>query len=131
LKFQGTQNIVADPLSRMFESWSDVSDTIIFNIMLTKFPTAFQEITELHQDPELGKIISSPEKVQRVLRYFLFKGVLHCLSNTNHGQKIVALPATLPMLSDYFHNCVLGGHLETFKTIHKIRFYWEANGQGY
>ena len=63
LKFQvrhirGTQNVVADALSRMFESPVEEEPTpIVCNLILTKFPLAFVDLKSLQtEDPELAEI---------------------------------------------------------------------------
>jgi len=63
LKFQvrhirGTQNIVADALSRMFESPEEEEPAPIErNLILTKFPLAFVDLKTLQtEDPELAEI---------------------------------------------------------------------------
>lgn len=64
---QGTQNIIADTLSSVFQPQSDVSDSVTRNNTLTSFLVPFQEMAELQcQDPELGKIICKPEKGKQV-----------------------------------------------------------------
>lgn len=60
----GTQNIVADSLSRLFveDAQSDEQDPVCCN-MLNNFTLAFHDLSELQrQDLELVKIVQSLEK---------------------------------------------------------------------
>jgi ribonuclease HI len=75
---RGTQNIIADSLSRMFmeEESMEESGPEYCNV-LCNFPLAFQELHELQrQDVELGKIIQRLEKGDKVPGYQLEKEVL-------------------------------------------------------
>jgi len=60
LKFQvrhirGTQNIIADTLSRMFESSSsEVPNQAVCHIALTTFPLAFQGLGQLQREDSVS-----------------------------------------------------------------------------
>jgi hypothetical protein len=56
---RGTQNAVADALSRMFETPSDeVVNQVSCSLTLMNFPLAFHELSELQrQDPGLAGIM--------------------------------------------------------------------------
>jgi hypothetical protein len=75
---RGTQNIIADTLSRMFsEECGESQDHPELCAMLSGFPGAFQGLSELQrEDPELKKIVSSLEKGESVPRYQLYKNIL-------------------------------------------------------
>ena len=93
LKFQvrhirGTQNIMADTLSSMFESSPpDEPDQVVCNLVLTAFPLAFQELGQL-EDVVLAAVIAKLEGGNQVGLYSLSKGVLYCRSSKGRGQKI-------------------------------------------
>ena len=65
---RGTQNVVADTLSRMFQlpntrSGEDNIETTTVNTLITNFPLAFKDIAYHQQlDPKLCKIIEQIEK---------------------------------------------------------------------
>jgi len=79
-RVRGTQNIVADTLSRMFDSHaSDLANQIESHLVLTEFPLAFQELGQLQQkDPTLAGIVAQLEKGDMVDGYRLSKGILYC-----------------------------------------------------
>ena len=81
LKFEvrhdrGTQNIVADTHSGMFDSHtSDSANQIESHLVLTEFPLAFQELGQLQQeDPTLAGIMAQLENCGIVYGYSLCKG---------------------------------------------------------
>jgi hypothetical protein len=86
LKFEvqhirGTQNVVANALSRMFESPQLAAPQLSSNALLTHFPLALQDLrTYQREDPELLQIIGSLENREPVGNYSINKGVLHCRS---------------------------------------------------
>ena len=135
LKFQashirGRQNIVADTLSRMFESpGSEAPNLVECHLALMKFPLAFQDLGELQkEDLVLAGIVAQIEKGENVGNYFLSKGILHCRSRSGKDPKLVVPAVATSMVFTYFHESPLGGHLGVFKTISKIRsqFIWEG-----
>ena len=128
LKFEvrhvrGMQNILADTLSRMFESpTSDSVEQVESHLVLTDFPLAFQELAQLQwEDPTLAGSVAQLEKDYMVGGYTLSKGILYCHSSKRGDPKLVVTAAAIPMVFAYFHESPLGGHLGVFKTISKIR----------
>jgi hypothetical protein len=135
LKFQvrhirGKQNIVADTLSRMFDSSSpDVPNQVSCHLTHTNFPLAFQELGQLQrQDSELADIIAKLERGDKFDNYSLSKGTLYCRSSKGRGQKLVVPAVATPMVFAYFHDSPLRGHMKVIKTINKIRsqFIWKG-----
>jgi len=127
LKFEvrhvrGSQNIVTDTLSRMFDSHiSDSANHIESHLVLTEFPLAFQELGQLQQeDPTLAGIVAQLEKCDMVDGYSLSKGILYCRLKKRGDPKLVVPTAAIPMVIAYFHESELGGHLGVFKTTSKI-----------
>jgi hypothetical protein len=111
MKFQvqhvrGTQNVIADSLSRMFEEYQpkEQEDTAI-SAVLTDSPLAFQDLGELqHQDTELCTIMKKLQKGEVVRNYSIEKGVLRCRSRAGREWKIVVPVAVVPLLFHYFHS---------------------------
>jgi hypothetical protein len=88
--------------------------------VLCNFPLAFHDLHELQrQDVELGKIIQSLEKGDKVPGYQLGKEVLYYTHKKGQDRKIVVQTAAVPMVFDFFHS-PMGGHLGVFKTLQKI-----------
>ena len=135
LKFQvkhirGTQNIVADALSRMFESSPDEeSNQVSCNLTLTNFPLAFHDFKQLQlQDPELIGIRNRLGHVEKIDNYFLSRGVLYWHSRRGRGQRLVVPATARPIIFAYFHDSPVGGHLGVSKTISKMHnhFMWSG-----
>jgi hypothetical protein len=134
LKFEvrhirGTQNIVADTLSRMFETPPHEDVSVSCGVTLTEFPLAFQDMKQLQrQDPTLCDIMSKLERGERVENYLLSKGILYWRSAKSRKQKLVAPEVAKAMIFAYFHDSPLGGHLGVAKTTSKIcdHFVWKG-----
>jgi hypothetical protein len=118
LKFQvrhirGTQNIVADTLSRMFEApLPEAPNPEACHLTLTAFPLALQELGQLQrEDPVLAGIIAKLERGDNVQNYSLSRGTLYYSAGKRHGEKLVVPAAAIPMVFAYFHDSLLGGTL--------------------
>lgn len=130
---RGTQNIVADTLSRMYSNHVDEGDTEPVNCclnILLNFPPAFDNILS-HQmkDPELGPIVTELQAGGNHPPYFLSKGVLTCRAQRGDRSPKIVLPSDLiPMVFSFYHSSPVGGHLGILKTIAKIRqnFIWKG-----
>jgi hypothetical protein len=121
---RGTQNVIADALSRMNDSGREV----LVAPVLLQFPILFEDIaTHQRSDPDLSAIIDRLS-LGDILGYSLEKGILHCKVRYDRRPKIVIPPILVPALFAYFHDSPLGGHLGIRKTIHKIRqsFIWKG-----
>lgn len=75
---RGTQNVVADILSRIFEGHlPQQEEPVVCNTMLNRFPLVFQGLGELQgQDLELERIIGRLERGESVPGYSLSRDVL-------------------------------------------------------
>jgi transposase InsO family protein len=129
---RGTQNVVADALSRMFshEQDSNQATGIDCNMILSEFPLAFTELQK-HQrnDPELSDVINRLINGEEQHPYLLKNGVLCCVPQRgNKGPKVVLPSILIPMVFSYFHQSPVGGHLGILKTISKIRqeYIWKG-----
>lgn len=128
---RGTQNIVADCLSRMYSEPNDqVEDMFPCQSLLLQFPLAFSEVcTYQKTDPELGPILQELLEGGAHPPYFLSKGVLCCRPKTGDRSPKVVLPSVLiPMVFSFFHSSPVGGHLGIMKTIAKIRRHYIWKG---
>jgi hypothetical protein len=126
---RGTQNVIADSLSRMFEGYTPEEQPNVTNAILTDSPLAFQDIGELqHQNTELRVIIKCLQRGDVVPNYSLSKGVLRCKASAGRSWKAVVPVTVVPMIFKYIHERSIGGHLGIFKTIQKIRqdFIWKG-----
>jgi hypothetical protein len=135
LKFQvrhirGTQNIVDDTLSRMFDSSPAEESTLAScNLTLTNFPLAFHDFKQLQlQNPELVDIRNRLGQGGRIDHHHLSKGLLYWHFRKGRSQKLVVPESARPMIFAYFHDSSLSGHLGVFKTLSKIRehFMWKG-----
>lgn len=121
---RGSQNILADTLSRMYHLPSETGQDTVpdSSAILLSFPLAFEGILQ-HQlrDPELGPIIQELKEGKEHKPYSLSKGVLCCCARQQRAPKVVLPSALVPMVFDYYHTSRVGGHLGIHKTIAKIR----------
>jgi hypothetical protein len=122
LKFQvrhirGTQNIIADTLSQMFESAPvNESPTVQCNLTLANFPLAFNDLKQLQvQDRELNEIWNKLSQGDKVAHYCLDRGVLYWRAKGRQNRKLVILESARAMVFAYFHESPLGGHLGVLK----------------
>lgn len=127
---RGTQNLIADTLSRMFHTNEKAVDNEpVVNTILADFPLAFGGIKNYQaQDEVLGPILKILQEGGKHDPYFLVKDVLCC--RTRRGKRpCVVLPSVLiPMVFEYYHSSQIGAHLGIYKTINKIRreFLWKG-----
>jgi hypothetical protein len=108
---RGTQNIVADTLSRMFEVPGEEEKHLVpCLVTLIDFPLAFQNWKELQQqDPELRAVIHKIKQGEKLPRYNLGKGVLYWGSDKRRRRKLVVPAAARAMIFSYFHESAVGG----------------------
>jgi transposase InsO family protein len=121
---RGTQNVIADALSRMYDP---DTEAVVAPILL-QFPMLFEDIaTYQRADPHISAIINQLAS-EDLPGYSLKKGVLYCKARYDRLPKIVLPQALVPALFAYFHESPLGGHLGVRKTICKIRhsFIWKG-----
>jgi hypothetical protein len=135
LKFEvrhirGTQNIVADALSQIFEpSTVEKPSPITCHLTLTDFPLAFRDLKQLQlQDTELADICSKLQRGDKIDNYVLFKGTLYWCTRKRCGLRLVLPTAARAMVFSYLHNSPLGGHLGVNKTISKIHAHFAWKG---
>ena len=97
----GTQNVVADTLSRMFHHDDDAppdhvpvgedNPGVTTNASLTEFPLAFTSIaTHQRNDEHLSPIIKSLEDGTPSEKFVLSRNVLCIRNKNNHDLRIVA-----------------------------------------
>jgi hypothetical protein len=85
--FRGTQNIVADILSRMFETPPVEEASVSCGVTLTESPLAFQDLKQLQlQDPVLVDIKCKLERGEEVENYLLSKEILYWRSSKRRKQ---------------------------------------------
>lgn len=128
---RGTQNVVADALSRMFHEPSEEPEVDSkCNSILLQFPLAFTEVlTYQQQDPELSPVLQELQNGGVHPPFTLSKGVLCCRPRRGERSPRVVLPSVLiPMVFSYFHCSPVGGHLGIHKTIGRIRksYIWKG-----
>jgi len=127
---RGTQNVVADALSRMFEP-SEVEETVeaSCNLTTTNFPLAFHDLMKLQrEDPELSEIRNRIRRGEKVVNYLLRNEVLYWRARRSRKLQLVIPTVAREMIFSYFHDSPLGGHLDACKTLNKIRQHFAWHG---
>ena len=123
---RGSDNVVADALSRMFDP-AEEPDKVVTAPLVVNFPLAFADLSSHQaQDPQLSQIISKLEAGSPVGKYSFKQGVLYCQSSFDRQPKIVLPQVLVPMIFKYYHESSFGAHLGIYKTRAKIRseFIW-------
>jgi hypothetical protein len=122
---RGTQNVIADTLSRMYEGMEPLPVSPI----LVEFPMLYDDIgTHQRSDPALCSVIDRLSSGEDIREYSLAKGILQCKARFDRRPKIVAPQSLVPSLFAFFHVSPAGGHLGIRKTLYKIRqtFIWKG-----
>jgi hypothetical protein len=120
---KGTLNVVADTLSRMFET-GESQDSLpsIVAPVLCDMPLAFEDLTSHQaQDPEITAIIQKLEAVEPITPYSMRDGLLYCDAKFDRKPKVVLPHHLIPIVFSLYHESPVGGHLGVYKTIRKIR----------
>lgn len=134
---KGSENVVADGLSRMFgeddgeqetecNQPEDESVPVVASI-LTQIPQLFKDIREFQQADEHLRAISEKLRAGEVAKpYQLSNGVLCCKPRGKSGLRVVVPKELTALLFKYYHDSPVGGHLGVYKTREKIRenFIW-------
>ena len=129
LHIRGTDNVIADALSRMFEpsEEAEVDSSLVNSVSLMDFPVVFEDL-KVHQsrDPSLATLVQRLIAGEKVGNYLLKQGLLYCIASFDRKPKIVLPTDLVPMVFRYYHESAFGAHLGIFKTINKIRsvFIW-------
>lgn len=119
---RGSDNQVADALSRMFSEDQSQESPALVSVVLAEVPQLFSDIKdEQDKDPFWGPIRKNLLNGQAQPKYVLKQGIL-CKEVGNAGETKICLPAVLvPAVFRYYHSSVVGGHLGLYKTLDKIR----------
>jgi hypothetical protein len=125
---RGTDNVVADALSRMFEGTPAVPSDGACLAPLQSLPLIYSSLGD-HQklDPFCVDLRERIETGHGAVDNFqIFRYLLsYFLPRAQRPRFVVPAPLR-PMLLQYFHDSVYGGHLGALKTLQKImvNFYW-------
>jgi hypothetical protein len=115
---RGTQNVIADTLSRMYEG----IEPLPVSPILLEFPMLYDDIgTHQRSDPALSSVIDRLSSGEDIPGYSLAKGILRCKACFDHRPKIVSPQSLIPSFFAFFHVSPAGGHLGIRKTLYKIR----------
>lgn len=135
---RGTENVIADTLSRMFQvdkandilKEQSVTDSTNVetqvNSVLTDFPLTFSTVRDHQMNDSHIVHLMDQVKTKTNDQFCVSKGVLCTKTRDNKPHKIVLPEALKPLVFKYFHHSPVGGHLGLTKTQAKItqRFYW-------
>ena len=125
---KGSDNVVADALSRVFEGNKGESPEMKCAAILESLPLVYSSLEEHQMSDQLCKDLrqkiatNSPGSENFQIRKNL---VCYNPKGAKRGRWVI--PSILrPMLLHYFHDSVLAGHLGAFKTYRKIasNFWW-------
>lgn len=134
---RGSQNSIADALSRMFEQDGDhkgdlqsplsadlgeVLEPQVVAAVLTDIPALFSNLREeQEQDPELSIVRKELERGGALEGYSIEKGVI-CYQGRREQKAKICLPRSLvPAVFKFYHQSLCGGHLGVKKTHAKIK----------
>lgn len=130
---RGTQNIVSDTLSRMFDGEENKNEpdppSVNKVCFLQNFPETFDTLTDKQRDDaELGKTIRQLENGEQVQHFCLKNGILKFQKNKKCPPKVVVPKSMRTMLMKYFHDISMSAHWGIKKTIARIskNFTWEG-----
>jgi hypothetical protein len=105
LKFQfqhirGTQNIIADILSPMFDAPTQgTANEVPCSVTRSPFPLVFQDLGKLQRgDQKLASLIVRLEKGEHIPKYSLSKGILYGHSCRRRVQKLIVPEAAVSMV---------------------------------
>lgn len=127
---KGSENVVADALSRMFEEQEDNSEEDLGGIrhegmvaaVLGEVPELFGDVGERQdRDRRLSEIKQRIVGGGRVPGYEVRRGILCASDPGGKGAKICLPEELVAAVFRYYHQSLLGGHLGLFKTLNKIR----------
>lgn len=125
---KGSDNALADILSRMFEESSDSrqgsdnASQILSLPVLGEVPQLFSDLRMKQQeDPIWGPIRKELSEGKHLPQYTLSKGIL-CKRTGRKGDLKICVPAGLidPVFR-YYHDSLVGGHLGVHKTLQRIK----------
>jgi hypothetical protein len=125
---KGLDDVVADALSRMFDSTAAGKSEAGYVALLQDLPLVYCSLEDQKkQDPfcmdlceRLSKDLAAESKLE------LHRGLL-CYRHRGVAKRRYWIPSTLrAMLLKYFHDSPLSGHLGAFKILNRIssNFYW-------
>jgi hypothetical protein len=127
---KSTLNVVADTLSRMFET-RESQDSLpsIVAPVLYDMPLAFDDLrSHQAQDSEITAVIQKLEAGEPITPYSMRDGLLYCVAKFDRKPKVVLPHHLIPVVFRFYHESPVGGHLGVYKTIHKFRelFIWKT-----
>jgi hypothetical protein len=116
LKFEvkhirGTQNIVADALSQMFESpvEQETPNKVDCHPTITDFPLAFEDLKRLQdEDPELAEVKNRLARREQIDQYVLSRGTLYWRMRNPRRLVLVVPEIAKAMIFSYFHESIVG-----------------------
>lgn len=125
---KGSDNVVADTLSRMFEDEQDSAvgaepeEVELVGVVLNEIPELFKDLRERQgEDPVLSSLRRRLEGGEILAGYELRRGIL-CKRTSYDGRFKICLPGVLiPAVFQYYHHSLSGAHLGVFKTLQRIR----------
>lgn len=126
---RGTQNVIADTLSRMYEANDEDAKDVGCTNLLLDFPLSFGNLSEYQRkDESVNKIIEELESGQSIPNVCIKNKVLYQADRAGNPLRIILPHSLIDMVFKYFHDCPVGGHLGFWKTYNKILQYFHWRG---
>ena len=119
---RGTDNVVADALSRVFEGMSCEGPELTCAPLMDSLPLVYSSVEQYEADDPLCKVLKVKiEAGQAAAEKFAVDKNLVSYFPKNARRRRWVVPAMLrPMLTTYFHDSPLAGHLGAQNTFHKV-----------
>ena len=125
---KGSENVVADALSRVFEGTAPHSPQMLCTVVLESLPLVYSSLEEhQRQDPyceDIRQRIASNSA--DVGNFRVHKNLVCFMPRGAKRRRWVVPPILRTLLLKYFHDAAFAGHLGAFKTYHRIaaNFWW-------
>ena len=127
---RGTDNVVADALSRMFEGHTPEDPEALCGMMMNSLPLVYSSLKEHQEGDEFCEgLRGGIERKGSAASKFQIHNQLLCYFPRGARKRRWVLPVSLKgMVMKYFHDGILAGHLGARKTLSKISSnLWWAN----
>jgi hypothetical protein len=125
---RGSENVVADALSRMYDGTRSNSVEMACATILESLPLVYSSLEEHQANDSFCENIKGEIRAGKssVENFQIHKGLL-CFYPRKARRRRWVVPTPLrPMLLKYFHDAVVSGHLGAHKTFYKVavNFWW-------
>jgi hypothetical protein len=119
---RGTDNVVADALSRMFEGQSPDDPEAVCGMMMDSLPLVYSSLKEHQRDDGFCENLrKGVERKDHTANKFQLHNQLLCYFPRGARKRRWVVPVSLKgMVMRYFHDGIFAGHLGARKTLGKV-----------